>query len=59
MDYSVAFLGRNAGIGAQEPSVPKYSFVFQKEIGEMMCFGENQYGKEISEEQIAEIITEM
>jgi 3-dehydroquinate synthase len=24
-----------------------------------MCFGENQYGKEISEEQIAEIITEM
>lgn len=37
----------------------KLRFVFQKEIGEMMCFGENQYGKEISEEQIAEIITEM
>ena len=33
----------------------KLRFVFQKEIGEMMCFGENQYGKEISEEQIAEI----
>ena len=37
----------------------KLRFVFQKEIGEMLCFGENQYGKEISEEQIAEIITEM
>ena len=37
----------------------KMNSVFQKEIGEMMCFGENQYGKEISEEQIAEIITEM
>lgn len=37
----------------------KLRFVFQKEIGEMMCFGENQYGKELSEEQIAEIITEM
>lgn len=34
----------------------KLRFVFQKEIGEMMCFGENQYGKEIAESQIAEII---
>ncbi|MGN0601126.1 MAG: 3-dehydroquinate synthase [Oscillospiraceae bacterium] len=37
----------------------KLRFVFQKEIGEMMCFGENQYGKEIAEAQIAEIIEEM
>mgnify|MGYP000778494247 FL=1 len=37
----------------------KLRFVFQKEIGEMMCFGENQYGKEIAEKQIADIIAEM
>lgn len=37
----------------------KLRFVFQKEIGEMMCFGENQYGKEIAEAQIAEIIEGM
>lgn len=34
----------------------KLRFVFQKEIGEMMCFAENNYGLEISEEQIAKII---
>lgn len=34
-------------------------FVFQKEIGEMMCFGENSYGKEVPEEDIAEIIAGM
>ena len=37
----------------------KLRFVFQKEIGEMMCFGENQYGKEVPEKEIAEIIEEM
>lgn len=37
----------------------KLRFVFQKEIGEMMCFGENQYGKEITEKEIAEIMEEM
>ena len=34
-------------------------FVFQKEIGEMVSLGENSYGLEIAEEQIAEIIKEM
>ncbi len=34
-------------------------FVFQKEIGEMMMFSENNFGKEISEAQIAEIIAAM
>ena len=37
----------------------KLRFVFQKEIGEMVCFGENSYGLEIAEEQIAEIIKEL
>ena len=37
----------------------KLRFVFQKEIGEMMCFGDNCYGKEIAEEEIAEIIKDM
>lgn len=37
----------------------KLRFVFQKGIGEMMCFGENEYGKEISHEQIAQIICGM
>ena len=37
----------------------KLRFVFQKEIGEMVCFGENEYGKQISREQIAEILSEM
>lgn len=37
----------------------KLRFVFQKEIGEMMCFGENNYGREISEAEIAAIIKEM
>ena len=37
----------------------KLRFVFQKQIGEMMCFGENQYGKQISREQIVEIIDKM
>lgn len=34
----------------------KLRFVFQKEIGDVMCFGENSYGLEIAEEQIAKII---
>lgn len=34
----------------------KLRFVFQKEIGDVMCFGENQYGLEITENQIAEVI---
>lgn len=37
----------------------KLRFVFQKQIGEMMCFGENQYGKEVPENDIAEIIEKM
>ena len=37
----------------------KLRFVFQKEIGEMMCFSENQYGKQVSETEIAEIIDKM
>lgn len=37
----------------------KLRFVFQHEIGEMEQFGENQYGKEIAENEIAEIIKEM
>ena len=37
----------------------KLRFVFQKQIGEMMCFGENKYGKEISREQIADVLSEM
>lgn len=37
----------------------KLRFVFQKEIGNMMCFGENQYGKEVPENDIAEIIEKM
>ncbi len=34
-------------------------FVFQKEIGGMMCFGENQYGLEIAEQDIADIINKL
>ena len=37
----------------------KLRFVFQKQIGEMMCFGENEYGKQISREQIADVLSEM
>lgn len=37
----------------------KLRFVFQKEIGDTMCFGDNNYGKEISENKIAEIINTM
>ena len=37
----------------------KLRFVFQKEIGEMVCFGGNDYGKQITREQIAEILREM
>lgn len=37
----------------------KLRFVFQKQIGEMVCFGENDYGKQISREQIAEILKDM
>ena len=37
----------------------KLRFVFQKQIGEMMCFGENEYGKQISREQIADVLREM
>ncbi|MCR5165714.1 MAG: 3-dehydroquinate synthase [Oscillospiraceae bacterium] len=34
-------------------------FVFQKEIGEMVCFGDNNYGKEVPEDEIAEILRSM
>ena len=34
-------------------------FVFQKEIGEVMQFSENNFAKEIAEEEIAEIIKAM
>ena len=37
----------------------KLRFVFQKQIGEMMCFGENEYGKQISREQIADVLSGM
>ena len=37
----------------------KLRFVFQKEIGEMVCFGGSDYGKQITREQIAEILREM
>lgn len=37
----------------------KLRFVFQKEIGNVMAFGENCFAKEISEEEIREIIEEM
>lgn len=37
----------------------KLRFVFQKEIGEMVCFGDNDYGKQISREQIAQVLDEM
>lgn len=37
----------------------KLRFVFQHEIGQMMCFGENEYGKQISREQIADVLSEM
>lgn len=37
----------------------KLRFVFQKEIGEVMQFGENNFGKEISEDEIAKILEDM
>ncbi len=37
----------------------KLRFVFQKEIGNVMQFGENNFAKEIAEDEIAEIIKEM
>lgn len=37
----------------------KLRFVFQKEIGDMMCFSENNFGKPVPEEDIAKIIGEM
>lgn len=37
----------------------KLRFVFQKEIGEVIQFGENNYAKEIDEDEIAQILKEM
>lgn len=37
----------------------KLRFVFQKEIGNVMQFGENNFAKEIAENEIAEIIKDM
>lgn len=37
----------------------KLRFVFEKEIGEVMQFGENDYGKRISEDDIRQIIDKM
>lgn len=37
----------------------KLRFVFQKEIGDVMQFGENNFAKEIAEDEIAEIIEAM
>lgn len=37
----------------------KLRFVFQKEIGDVMCFGENNFAKEIAESEISKIIDEM
>lgn len=37
----------------------KLRFVFQKEIGEMMCFGDNRYSKQIDEELIASVLDKL
>ncbi len=37
----------------------KLRFVFQKEIGDVVCFGENLYSHEIEEERIREILNDM
>ena len=37
----------------------KLRMVFQKEIGDVMCFGDNDYAKQITEPEIAEVINEM
>ncbi len=37
----------------------KLRMVFQDQIGEMVCFGENQYGKQIPEDDIADVIDGM
>ena len=37
----------------------KLRFVFEKEIGAMVQFGENNYGKQISEEEIGAVLREM
>ncbi len=37
----------------------KLRFVFQKEIGEVVQFGENSFAKEIAEDEIAAVIAEM
>lgn len=37
----------------------KLRFVFQKEIGDVMQFGENNFGQEITEQEIAQIIESM
>ena len=37
----------------------KLRFVFQKEIGEMVCFGGSDYGKQITREQIADVLSKM
>lgn len=37
----------------------KLRFVFQKQIGEMMCFGENEYGRQTTREEIAAVLDEM
>ncbi len=37
----------------------KLRFVFQKEIGSMVCFGGNNFGKEITREQIGRILDQM
>lgn len=37
----------------------KLRMVFQKEIGDVMCFGDNDYAKQITEPEIAEIIDKM
>ncbi|MGN0610263.1 MAG: 3-dehydroquinate synthase [Ruminiclostridium sp.] len=37
----------------------KLRMVFQKEIGDVMCFGDNDYAKQIAEPEIAQVIFEM
>ena len=37
----------------------KLRFVFQKGIGEVVQFGENNFAKEIAEDEIAAVIAEM
>lgn len=57
------YIDRNALIGKlytdKKVRDGKLRMVFQKEIGDVMCFGENDYAKQITEPEIAQVIFEM